>query len=67
MIGERARPEPQFMTIDGLRIRYLTASEAKGRRALVAFESGHIAWEDKADEYGASIKYWVEGGFRNVC
>ena len=33
---------------------------------LVALDCGHIAWEDKAREYGASVKVWIEGEFRTV-
>ncbi len=31
---------------------------------LVALDCGHIAWEDKAREYGDSVKAWIQGDFR---
>lgn len=32
----------------------------------VALDSGHFAWEDAATEYGAAVRGWIEGGYRDV-
>ncbi|HEV2038313.1 MAG TPA: alpha/beta hydrolase [Candidatus Eremiobacteraceae bacterium] len=29
-------------------------------------DAGHFAWEDKADEYAAAVRSWIEGGYQAV-
>jgi len=29
-------------------------------------EAGHFVWEDKADEYAAAVRSWIEGGYQKV-
>ncbi len=29
-------------------------------------DAGHFAWEEKADEYAAAVRTWVEGGYQGV-
>ena len=29
-------------------------------------DAGHFAWEDKADEYAAAVRSWIEGGYQKV-
>jgi len=33
---------------------------------VVALDSGHFAWQDTAAEYGAAVRKWIEGGYRDV-
>jgi len=29
-------------------------------------DAGHFAWEEKADEYAAAVRSWIEGGYQKV-
>jgi pimeloyl-ACP methyl ester carboxylesterase len=33
---------------------------------VIALDTGHFAWQDTAAEYGAAVRSWVEGGYRDV-
>lgn len=36
------------------------------RVRVVALDAGHFAWEDAATQYGAAVRSWIEGGYRDV-
>ncbi|MGH7240892.1 MAG: alpha/beta fold hydrolase, partial [Candidatus Saccharimonadales bacterium] len=36
------------------------------RTRSLMLESGHFAWEDRAEEYAAAILEWIRGGYRVV-
>jgi pimeloyl-ACP methyl ester carboxylesterase len=33
---------------------------------VVSLDAGHFAWQDTATEYGAAVRSWIEGGYRDV-
>jgi pimeloyl-ACP methyl ester carboxylesterase len=33
---------------------------------VVSLDSGHFAWQDTATEYGAAVRTWIEGGYRDI-
>ena len=33
---------------------------------LVPLACGHLAWQDKAEEYGASVSRWIDGGYSRL-
>jgi pimeloyl-ACP methyl ester carboxylesterase len=33
---------------------------------VVSLDAGHFAWQDRAAEYGAAVRRWIDGGYRDV-
>ena len=34
---------------------------------VVSLDAGHFAWQDRAAEYGAAVRRWIDGGYRDVA
>lgn len=37
------------------------------RTRSVVLDSGHFAWEERAQEYAAEVLDWIRGGYKNAC
>jgi len=56
--------QPQFRTIDGLKIRFAEGEQGDEHALskLDLIDAGHFTWEDAPEEYAEIVTSWWAGG-----